>query len=258
MPEMKTLTINDIEYDLIDDSKVPASNKSDAIIVAGTNNTAWYRLVVTTAGNLRIDISTDSGATWETHSYMAKTMSGSGTAAMPVVTSSGRDGLVTIRNGESYKDGAGLWVYGNDHTNAGRFRLQAYNEATSTALQLDGAPDGSLKWNGREIGKTETVSVETVVQSNYNIPYVRAYHRAGVVDVYFNITVTTTSDSWVTIAKLPSAYCPPNNVYEDTPYYKASSNYENLRLRIMTTGEIQLSQGTASAAYAFHDTFICA
>jgi hypothetical protein len=213
-------------------------------------------MAITTAGNIRIDASTDSGATWQTYGYATRT-SNVGSATSPALISSGRDGVVTVRNGSEPSDGAGMWLYGNDHANAGRFRLQVYDEAASKYRQLDGSPDGSLKWNGREIGLTETINLTTATQSNYNVAYVKAYCRAGIVDVYFNITVTTATSAWVTIAKLPSGYCPPNNVYEDTPYYKASSNYENLRLRVMTTGEIQLSQGTASAAYAFHDTFVC-
>lgn len=132
---------------------VAKKNQGEGQIIAGANNATWYRFAVTTEGNLRVDVSTNQGATWATSHYLPKTMNG-GSGATPVITSSGRTGSVAVNNGNSPANGAGLWVYGNDHAtenNRGKFRLQVYDEATSTYRQLDGSPDGLLKWNGYDI-----------------------------------------------------------------------------------------------------------
>lgn len=46
---------------------------SDAYLHAARNSATQYRLRLTTAGNLRLDKSTDTGATWSTETYFVKT-----------------------------------------------------------------------------------------------------------------------------------------------------------------------------------------
>lgn len=145
---------------------VPNSNAQEARIIAGKNNETQYRFAVTTAGNLRIDRSTDSGETWEAFYYLPKT-SNAGSAQNPVIASSGRTGYVTIRNGGSPADGAGIWLYGNESSNGGRFRLQVYDEATSTYRQFDGSTDGSLMWNKGYINPPMASGVEYLTTERY-------------------------------------------------------------------------------------------
>lgn len=55
---------------------------------------------------------------------------------------------VSLQSAPSAGGGSGLWVYGNDHANAGQFRLQTYNTSAKKYYQLRGNPDGTLKWDG--------------------------------------------------------------------------------------------------------------
>lgn len=55
---------------------------------------------------------------------------------------------VSIQSAPTDNGGAGLWMYGIDHANAGQFRLQTYDTAKSKYYQLRGNPDGTLKWDG--------------------------------------------------------------------------------------------------------------
>lgn len=235
---------------------IPKDNEGEAVIVAGAGREIMYRLAVTTAGNLRIDASADGGATWERVYYVPKTAN-AGSAAALVIAADGRDGSVAIYNSGA-ADGAGLWLYGNDHANAGKFRLQVYDEANNKYRQLNGSPDGSLQWDGKELGRTEAVSLTMATQSNYTLNAIEAYYRAGVVDIHIDLVIATAANSWVTIATLPSGYRPPAHTYEDVPYYRLANNYENLRFRVLKTGEIQLGYGHTGATHKFHDTFVTA
>lgn len=150
---------------------VPASNENEGHIIAGAKNATWYRFVVTTAGNLRVDTSTDKGANWTTSHYIPKTKN-AGSAASPVFTSSGRAGSLSFYNGGSATSGSGLWLYGNDHTNKGKFRLQVYDEATGTYRQLDGSPDGQLTWDKKNvITEDEFAPVKTDLAALKKKPY---------------------------------------------------------------------------------------
>lgn len=235
---------------------IPKENEGEAVLVAGAGREIMYRLAVTTAGNLRIDASADGGTTWERAFYAPKT-SNAGSAASPVIAAAGRAGSVAAYNNGA-ADGAGLWLYGNDHANAGKFRLQVYDEENNKYRQLNGSPDGSLQWDGKELGKTEAVSLTMATQSNYTINAIEAYYRAGVVDIHIDLVIATAANSWVTIATLPSGYRPPANTYEDVPYYRLANNYEHLRFRVLKTGEIQIGYGHTGATYKFHDTFVTA
>lgn len=55
---------------------------------------------------------------------------------------------VSLQSAPAATGGAGLWMYGIDHANAGQFRLQTYDPAKSKYYQLRGNPDGTLKWDG--------------------------------------------------------------------------------------------------------------
>lgn len=84
-----------------------------------------------------------------------------------------------------------------------------------------------------------------------------AVARNGVIDLHFTIMPLTTGNaSWIGVAKLPATHLPPETIYKDFPYWNAAENYENIRLRIQKTGEIQFSRGTADNSYVTHDTFI--
>lgn len=74
-----------------------------------------------------------------------------------------------------------------------------------------------------------------------------------------NITcVVPDATNWITIATLPASCLPPTNIYKNMPYHRVSAGYDGIRLRIHTSGAIQISLGSANVAYAFHDTFISA
>ena len=55
---------------------------------------------------------------------------------------------VSLQSAPTATGGAGLWMFGIDHANAGQFRLQTYNTGSNTYYQLRGNPDGTLKWDG--------------------------------------------------------------------------------------------------------------
>lgn len=236
---------------------VPEENDYECHLIAGTKNETWYRLAVTTAGNLRVDTSIDKGETWVTSHYFPKTSNG-GSVGSPIITSSGRTGSLAFYNGGSAANGAGLWLYGIDHSNKGKFRLQVYDEENKKYRQLDGSVDGSLKWNGKELAKTETIELTVATQNNYTINSINAYCKAGIVDVVMSVNVAEAANAWVTIATLPSGYRPPVTVQEEVPYFKASAGYEILRFRVTNAGLIQLGFGTTGASYALHDTFVTA
>lgn len=102
----------------------------------------------------------------------------------------------------------------------------------------------------------KTLSLTAANQSNYEITSIEAYSRSGMVDVHVQAKVTTVSSGWLTVATLPAGYRPPVNTYKVAAYYNSTSNYANIRMRILPAGSVQLSLGTAGASYAFHDTFV--
>lgn len=104
----------------------------------------------------------------------------------------------------------------------------------------------------------KTLSLTTANQTDYTVTSISAYCRSGVVDVHLQITPVTSATSWITVATLPSSYRPPTNIYKDVPFWNATTNAQNLRLRITTAGAVQLNRGQVGSAYAFHDTFVMA
>lgn len=60
-------------------------------------------------------------------------------------------GSIAFHNGTSANNGAGIWLYGNSHSNAGKFRLQVYDTTNKKYHQLDGNPDGTLTWDKQRV-----------------------------------------------------------------------------------------------------------
>lgn len=178
--------------DKLAETAVPKTNESECHIIAGAKNATLYRLAVTTGGNLRVDTSTDKGATWTTVYYVPKTKN-AGSAASPVLTSSGRAGSLSLYNGNDAKFGSGLWLYGNDHaTGNGKFRLQVYDEANNVWRRLDGSPDGKLTWDGKKIiTEAELTPVETDLAATKKKPY----GMLSTENVYFYVDGINGSDA---------------------------------------------------------------
>ena len=101
----------------------------------------------------------------------------------------------------------------------------------------------------------EELTLTKPTQSNYAINTLKAYNRSNIIDVHISVDVKTASSDWLTIATLPSGYYPPVNIYKDVPYFDITKGNANIRLRITSSGEIQLALGVPDAAYAFHDAF---
>ena len=62
---------------------------------------------------------------------------------------SGKDGYTAVYGGEVQDDGANLYVYGKNHSQAGRFGLSAYDGTTRRTLV--GMADGTLTWSGSNV-----------------------------------------------------------------------------------------------------------
>ena len=58
---------------------------------------------------------------------------------------------LTLRNGGSANQGAGIWLYGNDNDGAGKARIQVYDKTNSQYRVFDIKPDGSLTWENKNI-----------------------------------------------------------------------------------------------------------
>lgn len=142
---------------------VPSATGGENRINVGTKNDTQYRLAITSTGKLRFDVSNDGGVNWDILYYVprgavsniftALNSAGDTFGANAVLFKSPSSaGSVGFHNGASANQGAGIWLYGNDHpTGAGKFRLQVYDAATGTYRQLDGAPDGSLIWDKNHV-----------------------------------------------------------------------------------------------------------
>lgn len=157
-------------------ARVLKNNTGEAHIIVGTNNDTLYRFALTTASNLRVDSSTDGGATWGNKQYFAKADSSNtstialsnsgGTFGAPSVRYSapGTTGSVAFSQAEAL-DGAGIWLYGNDHSNAGKFRLQVYDTVNKKYRQLDGCPDGTLTWDKNKVyTAADTIPLATAAE----------------------------------------------------------------------------------------------
>lgn len=64
--------------------------------------------------------------------------------------SPGSDGVISFYHSAA-STGAGIWLYGNDNSGAGKFRLQVYDATNKKYRQFDGNPDGTLTWEKNKI-----------------------------------------------------------------------------------------------------------
>lgn len=108
--------------------------------------------------------------------------------------------------------------------------------------------------SGESQEATSIIDLNIMDQTAYTLVMIKAYGRAGFVDIYFNINVNTPKDSWTTVAMLPKENLPLMDVYNTIICFTPGK--ENLHLRITTEGEIQLCNGAENANYLFHDSFI--
>lgn len=101
----------------------------------------------------------------------------------------------------------------------------------------------------------QVVDVPTDAQENYKVNTLNAYSRGGVLDLYLYIEVITPNSSWINVATLPEGFRPPQYLYRDIAHHRPNDN-DTLRLRILPTGQVQLTRGTATSGYTFHDVFV--
>ena len=59
------------------------------------------------------------------------------------------DAVISLHGGTESLDGAGIWLYGKDNTNAGKFLLRSAD--ANGNVDLVGYPNGGLSWNGKNI-----------------------------------------------------------------------------------------------------------
>lgn len=76
--------------------------------------------------------------------------------------------VIGIFNGFGAAEGAGLWLYNNNHSNKGRFRLQVYDKDNSKYKAFDGLPNGDLLWDGGYINTNMTIGVEYKMCERHN------------------------------------------------------------------------------------------
>lgn len=142
---------------------------------------------------------------------------------------------------------------------------QAVNEKLDSADVVDPAlatvlgfaADAKLTGDAlSELNKNKIINVTIAKQSNYTISVLSVVLRNGIADCSITVNVITIPDSWVTIATLPHSCLPYKMVHKDVPFYNAIHDYSNIRLRITTSGSIQLARGEVGQDYAFHDTFV--
>ena len=139
-----------------------------------------------------------------------------------------RDGAVSIYGGAGYSTGAYAVFYGINHaSNAGRFIIRAVADG-STYKELQGRPDGTLTWGGKNIERVEssgtnyiryanglqicwgrianvTTSATTVTfpvaftDANYSIAFgnsINAIPKFGnILSTSFNVSMTTGTDN---------------------------------------------------------------
>ena len=99
----------------------------------------------------------------------------------PVISTGAATEYLRLNNGV-YSDGASLYIYGKSHpTYPGKFWLTAL-DANNNA-QLEGSPDGDLKWDGNDV---EVVSAKNLGAVGY------VYYKSGLQICWgFNTSPTT-------------------------------------------------------------------
>ena len=161
-------------YDLANTAKTTADGKQAAITggastITSSNLTASRALVSNSSGKVAVSAVTSTelgyldGVTSNVQTQLDSKLSTSGGTISGVITTT--DGDVVNRNvttsgtyfygGTNFGDGAFIGLYGKDQSNyAGQFRLKADNG--EDFVYLEGRPDGTLKWNGKEILRSDS------------------------------------------------------------------------------------------------------
>ena len=143
-------------YDLANTAKTTADGKANA---SHTHKVANISDLTATATELNYM----DGVTSNVQTQLDSKLSTSGGTISGVITTT--DGDVVNRNvttsgtyfygGTNFDDGAFIGLYGKDQSNyAGQFRLKADNG--EEFVYLEGKPDGTLKWNGKEILRSDS------------------------------------------------------------------------------------------------------
>ena len=101
----------------------------------------------------------------------------------------------------------------------------------------------------------KTLTVTKPEQTAYTVNSLDVFTRNGITDIYLDITVNTSSTSWVTIGSITTGK-PDRNTYRLMPHSEALEGYKSLKLRVYPTGVIQLSVGEPNQRYIFHETYI--
>lgn len=124
-------------------------------------NSGWFRLFANNGTGKFLEGRPDGTFTWGGNAIaLSKDVlplaGGTMTGNITFNVSSGRilksadSGSNEFFGGSSWNKGAGLTVYGKDSSNAGAFNLYA-NDGTNQK-NLQGNPDGTLTWNGNQLG----------------------------------------------------------------------------------------------------------
>lgn len=114
------------------------------------------------------------------------TMSGAIKRAGVFATGTATDAVVSLHGGTASSDGAGIWLYGKDNTNAGKFILRSAD--ANGNVDLVGYPNGGLFWNGKNIVRSVNGTVADAA-GNVAITSVQNATNAA------NATHATTADS---------------------------------------------------------------
>lgn len=109
------------------------------------------------------------------YNYLPKTggtMTGSitTTAAVPIMSSTDSSSIEFHAGGSSYKNGAYLYMTGQNHSDAGSFTLAA--SGNETICRLTGKKDGTLTWNGYSVitATTKNTITNKNTLSDYKVP----------------------------------------------------------------------------------------
>ena len=160
----------------------PTTNYSEGNQVKTPSLPPQYVLVCTTAGtsgdgepdytDVAVGYSvTDGTVTWEVARVLTSsggiqfntTIYGSANNNNKIVmignSQENKDGYTAVYGGEVQDDGANLYVYGKNHTQAGRFSLSAYDG--TNRVNLVGRADGTFTWNGSDV--LTTASTGTLI-----------------------------------------------------------------------------------------------
>lgn len=107
--------------------------------------------------------------------YLPKTggtMTGSitTTAVVPIMSSTDSSSIEFHAGGSSYKNGAYLYMTGQNHSDAGSFTLAA--SGNETICRLTGKKDGTLTWNGYSVitATTKDTIINKNTISDYKVP----------------------------------------------------------------------------------------